>query len=252
MAPADSAPADWGIWRPRLESDIMVCEMRVEATRELVCIDLGRCGYADALRVQERYVEALKVAAEDRAHLILVEHDPPVITLGRGADAGNIVASRERIAAEGIEVHETSRGGEVTYHGPGQLVGYPILRVDLHGRDLHRYLRDIEEVLIRTLGRFGIVGKRTGGLTGVWVDDEKVAAIGVAVTRWVSYHGFALNVRPNLEHFELIVPCGIPGKHVTSLSRLLGRQVAVEEVKPPLRECFAEVFGFDRVTEGRP
>jgi lipoate-protein ligase B len=129
-------------------------------------------------------------------------------------------------------------------------VGYPILRLDLHGRDVHRYLRDLEEVLIRLLARFGIEGGRSPGQTGVWVGPEKVAAIGVAIRRWVTWHGFALNVCPNLRHFNLIVPCGIPGKGVTSLEKLLGRPVEVAEVKAPLVECLLDVFGFAAARAG--
>jgi lipoate-protein ligase B len=219
---------------------------------ELVCLDIGRAAYEPALALQERLVAEVKAAGDERAFLVLVEHDPPVITLGRGAEDRHVVASAERLAAEGIEVQASSRGGDVTYHGPGQIVGYPIVRLDLHGRDVHRYLRDLEEALIRTLGRFGVEGYRAEGLTGVWVGEEKIAAIGVAVTRWVSYHGFALNVAPDLSHFDLIVPCGIRERGVTSLARLTGEGVSVEAVKPPLVECFAEVFGFEGAVAGSP
>jgi lipoyl(octanoyl) transferase len=217
----------------------------------LRCIHVGRAAYAPTLALQRRLVDEVRESPEERAYLVLVEHDPPVITLGRGADAANIVASRERLTREGIEVHETSRGGDVTYHGPGQLVGYPIVRLDLHGRDVHKYLRDLEEVLIRVLARFDIKGEWAGGRTGVWVGSEKVAAIGVAISRWVTYHGFALNVNPNLDHFGLIVPCGIRDKGVTSLSRILGRPVPVDDVKGPLVECVVDVFGFNRAADRR-
>ncbi len=218
---------------------------------ELEYFDIGRAAYGPTVRLQQRLVEEVKSDGEERACLVLVEHDPPVITLGRGARQGDHIAvSRERLARECIEVHESSRGGDVTYHGPGQIVGYPILRLDLHGRDIHRYLRDLEEVLIRVLARVGVEGRRSAGLTGVWVGDEKIAAIGVAVTRWVTYHGFALNVSPNLAHFGLIVPCGIRDKGVTSLARLLGRPVAVAETKPLLVECIVGVFGFDGARAG--
>jgi lipoate-protein ligase B len=216
----------------------------------LTYLDVGRAPYAPTLRLQERLVAEVKAADPERAYLVLVEHEPPVITLGRGADAAHVVASAARLRAEGIELHPSSRGGDVTYHGPGQLVGYPILRLDLHGRDVHRYLRDLEEVLIRLLARFGIEGGRVEGQTGVWVGCEKVAAIGVAIRRWVTYHGFALNVCPDLRHFDLIVPCGIRGKGVTSLEKLLGRPVPVAEVKAPLVECMLEVFGFAGASAG--
>ena len=212
---------------------------------ELEVLDVGRAAYGPALALQQRLLEEVRTAPDERACLIFVEHEPPVITLGRGAKAANVVASRSRLEQEGVEVHESSRGGDVTYHGPGQVVGYPILRLDLHGKDIHRYLRDLEEVLIRTLAAFGIEGRRSPGLTGVWTDGGKVAAIGVAVRRWVTYHGFALNVCPNMEHFGLIVPCGIRHEGVTSLAALLGRPISVAEVKPLLVECMVEVFGFD-------
>jgi len=214
---------------------------------ELIYLDIGRAAYEPTVRLQKRLVDEVKASEAERAYLVLVEHDPPVITLGRGARDTHIVASRERLAREGVQVHESSRGGDVTYHGPGQVVGYPVLRLDLHGRDVHRYLRDLEEVLIRLLARYGLEGRRSEGLTGVWVGQEKIAAIGVAVRRWVTYHGFALNVATNLSHFDLIVPCGIRGKGVTSLSRLLGRPVTVAETRPLVVECVAEVFGFDGV-----
>jgi lipoate-protein ligase B len=217
----------------------------------LECFDIGRAAYGPTVDLQKRLLADVKAAAEERAFLVLVEHDPPVITLGRSTRGpDNVLVPRDRLAREGIELHESSRGGDVTYHGPGQLVGYPILRLDLHGRDVHRYLRDLEEVLIRLLARFGVEGGRTEGLTGVWVGHYKIAAIGVAVSRWVTYHGFALNVEPNLSHFGLIVPCGIRDKGVTSLARVLGRPVTVAEVKRPLAECVAEVFGFEGVREG--
>jgi lipoate-protein ligase B len=235
-----------------------MCRTRRAATRrlaqavidimpELIYLDIGRAAYEPAVRLQKRLADEVKASEAERAYLVLVEHDPPVITLGRGARDAHIVASRERLAQEGVQVHESSRGGDVTYHGPGQVVGYPVLRLDLHGRDVHRYLRDLEEVLIRVLARYGLEGRRSEGLTGVWVGQEKIAAIGVAVRRWVTYHGFALNVATNLSHFDLIVPCGIRGKGVTSLSRLLGRPVTVAETKPAVVECVVEVFGFDGV-----
>jgi len=212
---------------------------------ELVILDLGCAAYEPTLRLQKRLVRRVRQASGERAYLVLVEHDPPVITLGRSTRGPHILASDERLRAEGVEVHQASRGGDVTYHGPGQVVGYPVLRLDLHGRDVRRYLRDLEEVLIRVLARFGVKGERAEGLTGVWVGGEKVAAIGVAVTRWVTYHGLALNVSTDPERFGLIVPCGIRGCDVTSLERLLGREVAVAEVTGPLVECFVEVFGFE-------
>jgi len=217
---------------------------------DLVVLDVGRAAYGPVLELQKRLHARVLEAEAEQAFLVLVEHDPPVITLGRGADAAHILASRRRLDAEGVEVHQSERGGDVTYHGPGQLVAYPILRLDLHGRDVRQYLRDLEEVLIRVVGRFGLTGERVAGMTGVWVGGEKVAAIGVAIRRWITWHGVALNVSTHLEHFDLIVPCGIRGRRVTSLSKALGRDVAVAEVKPHLVECLVEVFGFDAAVEG--
>jgi len=217
---------------------------------ELVTLDLGLAAYEPTLRLQQRLRDQVKAATDEQAYLVLVEHDPPVITLGRGADAAHVTASRERLAREGVEVHKSARGGDVTYHGPGQLVGYPILRLDLHGRDVRRYLRNLEDVLLRVLARLGVEGTRAEGMTGVWVGAEKVAAIGVAISRWVTWHGVAVNVNTNLEHFDLIVPCGIRGRGVTSLARLLGRPITVAEVKPHLVECLVEVFGFDGARPG--
>ena len=217
---------------------------------ELTYIDLGRAPYQPTLRRQEQLVDVVKSAGQERAYLLLVEHEPPVITLGRRGQTGHILVDADQLKAEGIETHETSRGGDVTYHGPGQLVGYPIISLQRRSRDIRRYLRDVEEVLIRLLGRFEIKTRRLEGLTGVWAGDEKIAAIGVAVRRWVTYHGFALNVSPNLSHFDLIVPCGITEKPVTSMQRLLGREISTDEVKQPLIECFVEVFGFDSAQPG--
>ena len=216
---------------------------------KLLAHDLGRAPYAPTLELQLELVERLKADDEGPDHLILVEHDPPVITLGRGAKKTHLLASPEALQARGFEVHETSRGGDVTYHGPGQIVGYPIIRVARHGKDVHQFIRNIEETLIRLLGRYGVEANRVKGLTGVWVGDEKIAAIGVALTRWISHHGFALNVSTDLTHFQTITPCGITDKGVTSLSALLGRPVSPEEVKPLLVECFSEVFGYEAAYE---
>lgn len=220
--------------------------------------DLGRSDYLSTLELQKRLVDevklsrdGLKTSTDDIAHLLLVEHDPAVVTLGRRGRDKDFRISREKFAELGIEIHETSRGGEVTFHGPGQLVGYPIIRIDRRGRDVRGYVSKLEEVIIRLLGKFDIDSSRREGFTGVWVGDvsagpnEKIAAIGVAVHRWTTYHGFALNVCTDLSNFDLFVPCGITDKPVTSMSRVLGRDISVEQVKPPLIETFAEVFGFD-------
>ena len=201
---------------------------------------LGRVGYSEGLALQERAVERLR-AGEGAEQLLLLEH-PHVFTLGRGADSANILADRAELESLEVDVYETGRGGDVTYHGPGQLVGYPIINLKPDRCDVHRYVRDIEEVLIRTIRDFGIEGSRIPGLTGVWVGDEKVAAIGVRIARWITSHGFALNVNTDLQYFQMIVPCGITDKGVTSLSRLVGRAVDLGEVARAASRHFGEVF----------
>ncbi len=202
---------------------------------------LGLVPYDDGLRLQERAVERLR-SGEGPEQLLLLEH-PHVFTLGRGADSANILADQEQLQSNSVEVHETGRGGDVTYHGPGQLVGYPIINLKPDRCDVHRYVRDIEDVLIRTIGEFGVTGTRITGLTGVWVGDEKIGAIGVRIARWITSHGFALNVNTDLSYFKMIVPCGITDKGVTSLSRLLGRQIELRDVAGIAASQFAQVFG---------
>lgn len=207
---------------------------------------LGLTAYTEGLRLQERAVERLR-AEVGSEQLLLLEH-PHVFTLGRGADASNILADEQQLQAHSIEVHETGRGGDVTYHGPGQLVGYPIINLKPDRCDVHRYVRDIEEVLIRTLGEYAIKGERIAGLTGVWVGNEKVAAIGVRIARWITSHGFALNVNTDLAYFQMIVPCGITDKGVTSLARLTGRALDLREVAGFVTRHFADVFERDMIT----
>ncbi|MCY2928533.1 MAG: lipoyl(octanoyl) transferase LipB [Planctomycetota bacterium] len=216
---------------------------------ELVWIDLGRAPYDEAMAVQREQVEQTLRNRKRAECVILVEHDPPVITLGRAANEGNVVMTPEQLEAMGFQVRRVGRGGDVTYHGPGQIVAYPILRLDERGRDVHAYLRNLEEVILRVLGRLGVAGERIEGLTGVWAAAGKVAAIGVAVQRWVTYHGFSLNVCPDLSHYRAIVPCGLD-KPVTSVSELLGRKVETSQVKPLVIEFMVEVFGFERAVEG--
>jgi lipoate-protein ligase B len=190
--------------------------------------------------LQEQVVARLG-SGEGPEELLLLEH-PHVFTLGRGADGANILAGSDQLSALSVEVHETGRGGDVTYHGPGQLVGYPIINLRPDRCDVHRYVRDLEEVLIRAIADFGITGSRISGLTGVWVDDEKIAAIGVRIARWITSHGFALNVETDLSYFRMIVPCGITNKGVTSLSRLLGHEIELEETARVVARHFGEVF----------
>ena len=203
---------------------------------------LGIVGYQEALDLQRQLVEARK-QGRIPDQLLLLEH-PPVITLGaRNHNARtNVLETAESLARKGVGLFEAGRGGDVTYHGPGQLVGYPILELPVDRRDVHRYVRDLEEVLIQAVSGFGITAGRIPGLTGIWVGDNKLAAIGVRLSRWVTSHGFALNVNTNLSHFGLIVPCGIADKGVTSLARVLGRPVAMAEVMDAVERHFARLF----------
>jgi lipoyl(octanoyl) transferase len=205
---------------------------------------LGRIAYADALALQRQLVEERRVGRVDDV-LLLVEH-PHVLTLGVKGDGGrsHILAGAEALTAKGVEVHETGRGGDITYHGPGQVVGYPIVDLKPDRCDVHRYIRDLEEVLIRTAADFGITAGRVEGLTGVWTGPDrrsKLAAIGVRISRWVTSHGFALNVSTDLSFFDLIVPCGIGDRGVTSL-RALGSQASMAEVETRLAHHFCRVF----------
>lgn len=219
---------------------------------ELIYLDLGQAAYEPTVELQHRLVEGLRQVPQEQAYLLVLEHVPPVITLGRRGLSEHILVPENRLKAEGIEVRKTSRGGDVTYHGPGQLVGYPILRLDLRGRDVRGYLRSLEDAVIWLLNKLDIKGDRVEGMTGVWVGGEKIASIGVAVRRWVTYHGLSLNVSSDLRHFEYIVPCGLYGKKATSISRVLGRPVSVSEVKPLLVESMVRTFGFDGVREASP
>jgi lipoyl(octanoyl) transferase len=203
---------------------------------------LGRVPYQDGLAMQEEMV-ARRRAGEIPDQLILLEH-PHVVTLGTSSREEHVLLSPDEMEARGIELFQVGRGGDVTYHGPGQLVGYPILGLAPDRKDLHRYLRDMEEVLLRTLAEFGIAAGRQEGLTGVWTPQGKVAAIGVRVSSgWITSHGFALNVDPALSYFSAIVPCGLRDRSVTSMSSILGRAVSLQEVSPAVTRCFGSVFG---------
>jgi len=189
----------------------------------------------------QREVVAAKVKSDLPDILILVEHNP-VITLGRRGNRQHILASPEVLTAEGIQIYHVERGGEVTYHGPGQIVGYPILNLRNWHRDVSWYLFNLEEVLIRTLGDFGIEGMRNRLNRGVWVRDSKIGSIGVAITRWVTYHGFSLNVSPNMDHYSLITPCGLEGIEITSLRKLLGKEPDHRRVRSSISRHFQQVF----------
>jgi lipoyl(octanoyl) transferase len=203
---------------------------------------LGRVGYQEGLDLQQQLVDQRK-AGLIADQLLLLEH-PAVITLGVKTrdDRSHVLATPEALAAAGVGLFETGRGGDVTYHGPGQLVGYPIFDLNPNRRDVHRYVRDLEEVLIRTVASFGISADRVPGLTGIWVGNEKLAAIGVRISRWVTSHGFALNVSTDLSRFDLIVPCGLTDRGVTSMTRQLGRSVPMAEVEMAVIHAFGAVF----------
>lgn len=199
---------------------------------------LGRVGYGPMLALQrERHGRVLAGEADDT--LFLLEHDP-VITLGRNSGDDHVLVSRERLAREGVELFETGRGGDVTFHGPGQIVGYPIVRLREHERDVRRFVTGLEEVMLRTAADFGVEAKRIDGLRGIWAGDAKLGAVGVRIANWTTMHGFALNVSSGIDGFALIVPCGLHGRRVTSLSEVAGAAIGMAEVEDRL-QCHAGV-----------
>lgn len=214
--------------------------------KELLVTRLGRLGYGAALELQKQTENAVKEGSQ-RDTLLLLEH-PHTLTVGRRGDSASILMPEELLATRGVTVFETNRGGKVTYHGLGQIVGYPIINLSPDRKDVHRYIRDLEEVLIRTLADFGIQAFRIEGLTGVHSARGKVAAIGVHIARWVTTHGFALNVNTDLSFFSLIIACD--GEQVTSMEDLLGHEVEMREVEDRIIIHFAAVF--DMVTEPIP
>ena len=233
--------------------------------KELLVIDLGLVEYGAAWELQRR-VSAARKAGAIADVLLLCEH-PHVITLGRSGKISNLRVPDEMLRRMGVSFFETNRGGDITYHGPGQLVGYPILNLSEIRRDVAWYVRSLEEAMIRATSGFGVVSRRVPKCTGVWVDvpaaasakgeapqgtdEEKIGAIGVHLSRWVTSHGFAYNVSTDLRYFDLIVPCGIAGKRATSLEKLLGRRVEVREAAPLIVAQFADVFGLDPRTTSR-
>ena len=218
----------------------------VQGSRAFAVQRLGRVDYAAGLNLQAGLVEQRKAGVVGDT-LLLLEH-PPVITLGVKTRQGpnHIIASEDELAREGVTVHETGRGGDVTYHGPGQLVGYPIIDLKPDRCDVHVYVRDLEEVLIRAISTFGVTGTRVKGLSGVWVGEpgreKKIAPIGVRISRWITSHGFAHNVATDLRHFRLIVPCGISDRAVTSLEQELGHAVPMPDVEAAVVSAFTSVF----------
>jgi lipoyl(octanoyl) transferase len=211
-------------------------------SRPLEVRRLGVVPYDEALAMQRALVEDRR-AGRIPDLLLLLQH-PPVITLGVKGDGGraNVLATAARLSELGIGVHETGRGGDVTYHGPGQIVGYPILDLRPDRCDVHRYVRDVEEVMIRVCADYGLHAGRIPGLTGAWLGAEKIGAIGVRISRWITSHGFAFNVSTRLDHFQLIVPCGITDRGVTSLDKATGGAVPIPDVEDRLVGHFAAVF----------
>ena len=210
----------------------------------LLTTHLGSVPYETALELQRDLARRRITGEIDEDLLLLLEH-PPVVTMGRTAKEAHIVSTPERLRARGVEVFEVERGGDVTFHGPGQLVGYPIFDLKRHRRDLHWYLREVEEALIVALAELGIDAERNTGYTGVWTRGRKIASIGVHARDWVTWHGFALNVTTDLSFFDLIVPCGIPQVQMTSVTRELGGDVAMDHASNVVARAFAQVFGLE-------
>lgn len=206
--------------------------------------DLGLMEYGEAWELQRR-LHHQRADGEISDVLLLLEH-LPTITVGKSGRLDNVLISRERLTQEGISLFFVDRGGDVTYHGPGQVVCYPILDLRKRKKDLHLYVHNIEEVLLRTLRDFSIYGDRDESHPGVWINEEEIAAIGLSLRRWVSMHGFALNINPNLEHFSFINPCGLSNRRVTSMSKLLGGKVSTKEVGERLIFHFHDVFNLSR------
>lgn len=203
--------------------------------KQMSVMNLGKMDYQEALEWQNE-IHALRVKDEIPDTLLIVEH-PPTITIGRSGSATHILMGKSALEAQGVSVHEISRGGDVTYHGPGQVVGYPIIKLEGEERDLHQYLHHLEEIMIQTLNSYKIVGSRKSPYTGTWVENKKIGAIGVAVQRYVTMHGFAFNVCPDMKHFQFIVPCGIQSFGVTSLEELRIMATMEEVTNDLVRQC---------------
>lgn len=215
------------------------------ATKQILVCNLGRTRYAETWDLQHKLL-GLRQRGQIDDVLLYTEHNH-VYTIGKGGDKNHLLASDEELTRDGTEVFHIDRGGDITYHGPGQVVGYPLIDLNQYSPDIHAYLRQLEEVLIISLGTFGISGTREEGMTGVWTGGEKIAAIGVKVSRWVTMHGFALNVNTDLQKFDRIIPCGIFHKGVTSMRQVLGREIPLEDVEAKLTESFTSVFGSSAV-----
>ena len=220
---------------------------------QLLVTDLRTMPYAEALALQRAAARA-RISGEIGEDLLLLVEHPPVLTLGRSSKERHLLATPALLAARGVELFEVERGGDVTFHGPGQLVGYPIVDLKRHKQDLHWYLRQVEEALIRAVAPFGIAGERSAGYTGVWTQGRKLASIGVHARDWVTWHGFALNVTTDLSYFDLIVPCGIAAVEMTSVARELSAPPAAyaalrRDVRDRVADAFGEVFSLELATQ---
>jgi len=213
--------------------------------RKIQHLEMGLVPYEEALELQHLLMEKKK-NGEEEDYLITLEH-PHTYTIGSTGSEKNLLVSNEYLKTKGISLQHIGRGGDITYHGPGQLIAYPVLDLNHYQKDLHKYLRDLEEVLMLTVKQFGITAERKTELTGIWVNDEKLASIGIRMSKWITIHGSALNVATDLKLFDNIIPCGIMDKSVTSMSKLLGYTIDIEDVTPLYVNSFADVFGIDRV-----
>ncbi|MGB9664329.1 MAG: lipoyl(octanoyl) transferase LipB [Ignavibacteria bacterium] len=214
--------------------------------RKLNIINLGLEPYKKIWEFQHQ-LHRLRVDGKINDVFILLEHSN-VYTLGKVAKREHLLVSPQKLTEEKIDLFEIDRGGDITYHGPGQIVGYPIIKLDDLYQDIHKYLRELEEVIIQTLKIYGVESGRNPKFTGVWVGDEKIAAIGIKVSRWVTMHGFAFNINTNLSYFGKIIPCGITDKGVTSLEKILGQKISIEEVKKHLIQNFVRIFNYDQTS----
>lgn len=213
--------------------------------KKLNYLDLGIVDYQEAWDLQKEIFQ-LRYEEKIPDTLLLLEH-PNTYTLGKVADKENLVGDSEFLSQKNIKVYEIDRGGDITYHGPGQIVGYPIINLNDWHKDTHKYLRGLEEILIQTCSEYGLTGIRNSAYTGVWIDDRKIAAIGIKVSRWITMHGFAFNVNTDLELFNGIIPCGIKEKGVTSLTKETGNLIELLEVKQKILNHFTEFFGYSKV-----
>jgi lipoyl(octanoyl) transferase len=221
--------------------------MFTKMNKELFYCDLGFIDYKQAWDLQRATFE-LRVKNQIPDVLFLLEH-PNTYTLGKTADHNNLIGSEEYLLSNEISVYDIDRGGDITYHGPGQIVGYPIISLNDWKKDTHKYLRALEETIIQTCLEYGITGSREPKYTGVWVEDRKIAAIGIKVSRWITMHGFAFNVNTDLSFFSGIIPCGISDKDVTSIKREIKNEVDIDEVKSKLTNNFAKIFEYKNVSQ---